>query len=117
MYWYGQKCSCSLYNRALSSSSYLVTLNLLNSCTHLPVTIISMVTTIRYIYGLFSPCENLFIMLIYIVFCPLLQMSVDHQSVQEPVSPRLAKGYSPEGCCPHSFFVVFFLSFLHLFLV
>ena len=36
---------CSLYNRALSSSSYWFTLNLLNSCTHFPVIIISMVTT------------------------------------------------------------------------
>ena len=47
------------------------------------------------------------LIVLHIVFCSLLLMSVDHQSVQEPVSPRLAKGYSPEGCWSLLFFVVF----------
>ena len=34
-------------------------------------------------------------------------MSVDHQSVQEPVSHRLAKEYSPEGCWSSLFFCCF----------
>ena len=34
-------------------------------------------------------------------------MSVDHQSVQEPISHRLVKGYSPEGCWSSLFFLFF----------
>ena len=68
---------CSLYNRALSSSSYLVRFvysKLLHSLTgynHIiyghynefissnDLFIAYFIKQIRYIYGLFSPCENI----------------------------------------------------------